>query len=169
GTSITLKDDKVVDIKAGRDAKVTFTLKQNVSDSIVAGRTVDFTVDGGYIFGETITTPAGLEIVDVEFKDDKKETKLITGFTAKVKEVKKSYEFKDVKVVGTLGNAGDITLKAEGRAIGQELETVIAKVNASVKVETQAAKLEVGVREQKGGKITITETAKEMIEKGNIV
>lgn len=65
-----------------------------------------------------------------------------------------------------LEESGEATLAVTGRAIGEELTKVVATAKQSIEVKTEAAVLKVGLKGQEAGKITITETEKEMIKKG---
>ena len=196
-TKLYMKDEKVVEITAGKSEDVTFFLEENVKDGILPNHTVDFELSSGYFgvydgdvdkatrstkvasFNKIVTLPTDVEVVDVKMDGSK-----FVGFTAKfVKDdslginaapitSKDKYEFKaplcvDLDTV----DATEITLTASGeRAIDEEVATVAAKVVAPIKVEAEAMVVKVGLQKQKyDGKLTITETANGKIERGDIV
>ncbi|WP_069999297.1 stalk domain-containing protein [Cellulosilyticum sp. I15G10I2] len=169
GNSIEMKDDKVVEITAGKKGKVTFSIKENVNDSIIDGRTTIVTLDKGYLtntnaLGQTLSLTAKLNnstvaisAVPITNSDD-----YITGFefTMPTLDGTKADKltFENLEVFVPLTAEGDITISAEGRAIGDKIQATAVKVNAPVEVTTQAMTLKVGLKDQVGGKITIKET-----------
>ncbi|PAB58325.1 copper amine oxidase N-terminal domain-containing protein [Anaeromicrobium sediminis] len=68
------------------------------------------------------------------------------------------------------GKTGDIEAEVTGRALDkEEFKVLLGKALQPVKVEAEIAKLKAGVRKQELGKITISETAEEMIKEGKII
>ena len=200
----TLSDIKVAEVKdyavglvcaepakivAGKqDGTVKFKLTEDVRDTMVRGRKVEFTFENGFIGiqeydedtnrfasaratfdqlvkDEKITLPEKLSVTDVIANDEGQ----IVGFEVVVKEdwdKAASYEFK-VPVMTAVENTEDVKVKAEGRAIGGELEAVtIATVTAPIEVEMETATLKAGLNGQVAGKVVITETDKNMLDKG---
>lgn len=166
--------DKAVEITSGQEKSVKVKLKETLADSFVEGKEVEFTIDKGYL----TTTPGGVKGTDGFYTDGiyknenkKKATELI-GFTYTVEEGTKalSKEF-ELKIQTNLNEEGDITLTASGtRAIGDDLELVVATVNPAVEITNVPMVAQTGLKDQKGGEIVITETAKGNVKGGeNIV
>lgn len=187
GTSIVMKDEKAVEIVAGRNKEITFTLEENVNDSIVANRTVDFTIENAYFgvmdtasgaqsainqFKQLIKLPQGAQLVDVEVNDDDE----FVGFSVKIAAANLSdtkidkFEFTTTICTGVALEDQEVVIKATGRAIeGEEPSVVAANVKAPAKVTAEGVVVKVGLQKQVGGKVTISETESAMLERGNLV
>ena len=188
GNTLSVKNDKAVEIVAGQTEEVEFTLAENVEDSMVKGREVEFKLDKGYFALEAESKKdadtkanflASIEsikngkveltaeeikaaIVDTIVEDGK-----VIGFTMEMPATSSVDKFTiNANVCVGLEESGEVTLTVSGRAIGEELSKVIVDAKQAVEVKAEAAILKVGLKGQEAGKITITETAKEMIKKG---
>ncbi len=117
-TKLYMKDEKTVEITAGKSEDVTFFLEENVADGILPNHTVDFELSKGYFgvfdeetFGDVddatrsekvtsfknlITLPTNVDVVDVEMDGTK-----YVGFTAK-------FVAKDMNGDGDFTDHGDI-------------------------------------------------------------
>ena len=189
GVTLTMKDNKPVEIKEGRSGKITFTLAENIEDSMADGsaRTVIFTLENGHFGTHEVVTENNKEKVETElpaFKvkdaDDKEitvevvdtivEDDRIVGFEVKLPTTNNTkidkFTFEDVVVHAELGTEGEMTIKAEGRAIGDEVETPAVTIVDVVEIDSEAMTVKVGLKEQEGGKIVISETDKGMFSKG---
>lgn len=155
--------DKAVAITAGQEKSVKVKLKETLADSFVEGKIVEFTIDKGYL----TSIPEGTTAV---YKDEKtqKATELI-GFeyTVEASTSALSKEF-ELKIQTNLDESGDITLTASGsRAIGEDLTLVVADVTPAIEVKATPMIAKSGVKDQKGGTLVITETAKGNIKAGS--
>ncbi|MGL4738421.1 MAG: stalk domain-containing protein, partial [Cellulosilyticaceae bacterium] len=172
GSSLTVKDDKVVEFVAGNKKEVKFTLEENVDDSIVDGRTVEFKLEDGYFATGSSITVNGTAVDASNFIKEKIDgVERVVGFDYVVKadaNVIDKYEIV-ATVDAAVDFAGTISIKADGRAIGDELTAELATVKAPFAVKAETATVKVGLKDQKAGKIEITETEKGMLNKGNIV
>ena len=162
--------DKAVDITSGQEKSVKVKLKETLADSFVEGKEVEFTIDKGYL----TTTPGGVKGTDGFYTDgiykneNKKKASELIGFTYTVEEGTKalSKEF-ELKIQTKLEEEGDITLTASGtRAIGNDLELVVATVKPAVEITNVPMVAQTGLKDQKGGEIVITETAKGNVKGG---
>lgn len=154
--------DKAVDITAGQDKSVKVKLKETLADSFVEGKTVEFTLDKGYL----TSVPSGTTPV---YKDDKtKKADELIGFEYVVEDSAKALEKEfELKIQTKLDESGDVTLTASGsRAIGDDVSLVVANVTPSIEVKATAMIAKSGVKDQKGGTLVITETAKGNIKSG---
>lgn len=192
GNTLSVKDDKAVEIVAGQTKAVEFTLSENVEDSMIANREVEFKLDKGYFALEDADkneakTKANLIASINSIKNGKTtltsdqisaaitgtivEDKKVVGFTLNTTSSVLATTSIDKITINAdvnmgLEESGEATLAVTGRAIGEELTKVVATAKQSIEVKTEAAVLKVGLKGQEAGKITITETEKEMIKKG---
>ena len=192
GNTLSVKDDKAVEIVAGQTKAVEFTLSENVEDSMIANREVEFKLDKGYFALEDADkneakTKANLIASINSIKNGKTtltsdqisaaitgtivEDKKVVGFTLNTTSSVLATTSIDKITINAdvnmgLEESGEATLAVTGRAIGEELTKVAATAKQSIEVKTEAAVLKVGLKGQEAGKITITETEKEMIKKG---
>lgn len=60
--------------------------------------------------------------------------------------------------------AGDIVATVSGKAIGEEFKVKLGKIEAPVKATVEVKDVKIGVQDQMGGKITITEAADGVLE-----
>ncbi|PHV70143.1 hypothetical protein CS063_11745 [Sporanaerobium hydrogeniformans] len=181
GNTISMKDDKVVEAVAGTQKAITFSIKENVDDSILENREIEVKLDKGYLSktnaaSQSLTVSAELNgtsetinVTPITNKDG-----YITGFSFKAPASLSSTKvdeitFKDLKVFVPLNEEGDITLTTTGRALAEEASTVALSVKAPVEVESEALTLKVGLKDQKGGKITIKETDKAMLKANQLI
>ena len=158
GGSLELSD-KAVEIKAGKEKSVDVVLKETLADSFLTGKTVEFMLENGSL----TAAPAGTTAIHKD-NDDKKE---IIGFEYEIKAADKkdgklNKEF-TLKLATEIDQTGEVTLTASGRAIGEDRSLVVADIVAPFEVKMESVNAVAGVKDQKGGKLVITET-----EKGNI-
>lgn len=186
GNTLAVKEDKVVEIVAGQSKAVEFTLSENVEDSMVKDREVEFKLDKGYFAVEVkddeVQTKQNLIDQITSIKNDNTEVTIadviedvivedekVVGFTMKLPATEKidKFNFKANVFVG-LEESGEVKLSVSGRGIGEEISKVIVNAKKSIDVTSEVAVIKTGLKGQKAGKITITETEKEMIKKGNV-
>ena len=187
GSEIEVDEDDAVEIKAGEQKEVIFTLKEAEKGSFVNGRDVDFVINKGFFMNQVedkdgefdeqatieamqkavkiknTTNGSALTITDVEVNDDDK----VVGFTATMvsTDAKDEIEVK-ANITAGLEEEGDVTLTASGRALEKEISGVITSIKKVLTVNTEAAVLKVGLQGQKAGKITLTEAEKGMFKNG---
>ena len=128
---VSLTCDKPVEIKAGRsglvnDKKTTFVLEENVKDSLVDGRKIEFKLENGYMFG-----PADVDTAAVNNNSNttghyasntykqlamKKFEELVASKTIKFEEKadKDTANKKEGFVMSTL----DLVIDSDGRVVG---------------------------------------------------
>ena len=179
--STIVAEDELVEIIAGRQDEVTFTLAETEKDSFVNNREVEFTLDKGFFVEEAETeaetiealekvltikntvNKAELVITGVVVEDEK-----VVGFTTKMNSDSAKVDKIEVtaKISSGIEEEGDITVTASGRSLVEEVSGVIAKVKKAITVDTDAAVLKVGLQGQVAGSITITEAEKAMLKSG---
>lgn len=191
---VDLTCEKPAEIVSGKEAKVVeFKLDEKVKDTIVKSRRAEFTLTNGFIAvrdyntttekyetamdtfkrlidDEKIVLPKAIKADDIVAVEANAEGQ-ITGFTVQFDNIDttKANEltFK-MPVMTELNTTGEVKLAVEGRAIAEKLEVVVANAKAPVEVKAEPVTLKVGLNGQVGGKLTITETDKEMLERGTL-
>lgn len=186
GGMLYVKDDKKVDLKAGQKTSIKVVLEETVKDSIREGRTIDFELNEGYFgafdedlydkdktkdetyqISKLVTVPSTMKIVDALV--DKNDN--FTGFTVEILSTEANdiskYEM-TLPICAPVSIDGDIILTASGRALDQDAELVLAKVEKSVDIEAETIKIVAGKKDQKGGSLVIKETAKNKLNKGKV-
>ena len=189
---VSLTCEKAAELIGGKEnASVTFKLTETTKDTINKGRKADFTIENGFIAVRTKTNDTyatALETFksliksgDIELPKEIKEEDIvsveanvegqITGFTVVFDHIDSTkaseLEFK-LPVQADINTTGDVKVKVEGRALNAAKEIVIATVKAPYEITAEAVALKVGLNGQAGGKLTITETAPAMLEKGQV-
>ncbi|MED4351124.1 copper amine oxidase N-terminal domain-containing protein [Schinkia azotoformans] len=175
GTEASIKGD-VPTLLAGRltDVKkdvetVEVTLKERVAGSWLPGRSVDVEFPSWVkVLGVDVTNskyPTADSTIARLFNDDIKGDSNEISFNLPSEDVlgktDNKREFKVKFYVSTKADVeGDLTVKIDGRAGIEVPETVIAKVVAPVKVETQKVDVRTGIKKQPLNDIVITETTK---------
>ena len=134
--TLTVKDDKVPSIKAGRSGvisknEVTFVLEESVKDSLVDNRKIEFTLENGYIFG-----PAD---IDVENN--------VTSYTSNQYKEKALKKFKDL--------VAEEKIKFKEKAEGVDLTSLTLEINSDGQVTGFTAQYPKLMRE-KADKLEIT-------------
>ena len=189
GSTLTMKDKKVVDMVAGREQKITFTLEENVDDSILDARTIEVRLNQGFLANTAVTGSnltagtevnaiknkikvndgvAGADVTDFTLVTDKDDRVIGFDFAIVGGQLQSNkndkIKFEDVKVYMPVDKTGDVVISAEGRALGQTVEVTAVNVKAPVETSNEALTLKVGLKDQKGGKLVITETDKGMLK-----
>ncbi len=161
---VTFKVDEVEKLVAGQGSKeIELTIKENAVDSISEKKDIYFTIEEGYFD------------VDVEkFNKDNadkgisinKDADEITLDVSKKFEADKINEFKfKVNVGAKASQEGPVVVKAESKNFEEDMTVEVATVEAAVEVKTEALTVKAGLKDQKGGKIVITETKEERLAK----
>ena len=168
GVSISVVDDKKVELVGGKEAKkVNVKLKETAVDSLDVKRDVYFTVDGAHVTTDAaITVKVNDKKVDAAKVDPK--TGEITLNTDDIDPNKINTITMEFEVYADVNQNGPITITAESKAFEEALKAEIGTVTAPFKVEAEAMTVKVGLQGQVGGKITIAETEEEMFDRGEV-
>jgi hypothetical protein len=187
GTIVEMDDKKVVDVVAGQSEEITFTVKESVEDTFVgSGRGFDVEFDNAFLLTYKVNTTAteaqaktDLEAVfptsgDFEYADYiLDEDDYVVGASFKLNNVATSgeteLEFKDIPVYAALGAKGDVTVTVNGRALGDEASTVAMNIKEAVSITASPMTIKVGLKEQVGGKLVITEADAGIIKQGEFI
>ena len=225
GASIVMKDEKAVDIKAGRTKEVEFKVVENIDDCFVEGRkiTIDLEseaykdsyfmidykgkgADYSNLISDKVDGKAIIKSVEVQWHDDNVWDKSGNG-------VNEAVTSKDITAAGAIGkkrkadaiivtlqddnndaknalnknnridwfkvktdlyvplgqyDKKDLKLTGSMRGIDDEtfLGCTAANIIKPFTVEAPQTTLKVGLQDQKATKVVVTETDKEMFQKG---
>ena len=225
GTFIEMKDEKVVDVIAGRTETIEFTIGEIIEDSLVGNREFEISLDNGtvdykellenyYVGGSSalledvkeiagdnatfadltnkqirklsakldldalknagVITDENNAVESIEFATTSSgaidPTKLIVSLNSDIQSNVDEIDFAlPIAIPVAQKDAESITISASGRALESEVSVKAVNIVNPFDVKAEALTVKVGLQKQVGGKITLTETAKEMIQKGDIV
>ena len=185
GAALAMKDEKIVDVVAGRKEKVTFTIKENINDSVLPNRNIELRFDKAFLGNDvaanlpglvtaltnSITVGGNSGVVQSLTLATDKDNKVI-GFDVQLTSASLSgtgaheIKFTDVELFVPVNTTGAVKVTAAGRALENSLEAVALNVKAPVEISSEAFTLKVGLKGQKGGKIVVKETAAAMLKQG---
>lgn len=164
-TELTAEDQ--YEVIAGQPLDdVTFTLGEVLPESFYGNREITFTFSEGITIEElAITSSKGIltgaaSPVETIIKKDNKNTNAFTVANIipdKLKNTSVSFRA-SLKVPTTF--TGNIILTAEGRSLEEKKQLTIAKVQTPIRVAVTPITAQVGLAQQIGPKIVITETSK---------
>ena len=172
-----------VQIKVGSKNAISFSIKENVIDSMIAGKTVQVTLNQAYFAADKKAGISNMSIGNIKLnkQDITKQVTLnseykndfLIGFnfdvpksidTSKLNEI----QFNDVQVYAPKGAQGDVKLSVNISGLQEQASAVVATIKPVTSVTIEPIRLKVGFKDQVGGKIIITETDKDMIQEGVI-
>lgn len=157
-------------VRAGSKQRVTFTLEEKVEHSLVRTRPTYFSFESGVILEEAQSGKVAVTLNGVQVLCDAIiENNQVIGFKmSKLPEGSKSYTFTvDLVIPTTL--AGKISIVAEGKSLIETLKIQVLEVIQPFVVDVSPFKVKVGVKDQIGGTITISETSKGTMTQGKSI
>ena len=172
---IELTVDKVASIVAGKsDTSKDYVVEvklETAGDSFIAGRPIDFTVDGGEVKlkgSAPSDTSFDNTVEDVEDYDDEFEVNLDDAYTTD-----NDLEF-ELYLKADWDAAGELKLTAKGAGVEEQtikLADVLAPAKITTKVDDKktVADVVVGLQNQATPEITITETEAGSLQEGYYV
>ena len=178
---VTLQVDRVKAVVTGDNRAVSFELQEEMPDSLIANRRLEFNLDKGY-FRSAINNSNTLDIGaillngkvitnQVELKP-KVEEGLIVGFSMQIPSIdttiRNTLSFHGLQLCARTSDSGDITLTVQGRGITNPISEVIAEIEEASSIRAESIRTKWGVRNQVGGKVVISENNKGMLTKGII-
>ena len=169
---VDLSVEEVVTLTGGKEEKaVTVTLEETVVETLNPRHDAFFEIEGGIVKADTLKVALNGEAIEVEKVVNEDDATILEGFVvdfATIDETKANTFTVKFEVEGYAGKAETVTVTGESRSFGEDKTVEVATITAPVTVAQEAATLKVGLKGQTGGKITITEAAEGMIEKGLI-
>lgn len=169
--AITLSADTKT-VRGGTKQQLNFTLKEVIEDSLMRNRATSFTFDQGVTLdttpdGKVAVRVNGEEMLCESIMDDAEN---VIGFkVAKLPLGHKNYDFIVSGNIG-IGYAGTVMVAAEGRSLLEDLKTPILNVYKPFSVEVEAMNAVVGLKDQIGGKLILSErSAAEFIQGEKII
>lgn len=177
----TLKVDRVKAVVTGDNRAVSFELQEGMPDSFIANRPLEFSLDKGYFRSElnnsnTLDIGAvllnGKDITNQVKLEPEFEEGLIVGFTMQIptidRTIRNTLSFEGLQLCAQSSDSGNITLTVEGRGITNPISEIIAEIETATSIRVEGIKAKVGVRNQVGGKVIISENDRGMLAKGKI-
>ncbi len=177
GIELTAK--RVAKVVAGDNKSVDFEIAEKLPNSFVPNANLEISLDKGYfrqvkkdqididailLNGKNITSKVE---VDPRYKED-----VIVGFEIKLPDFdsKKcnTLKFEGLQLCAKASDRGEVTLTASGRGIPNKQSVTIGEIQESSKITIQKVNGLLGVKNQRGGAITITESSAGMLNKGII-
>lgn len=170
---INLKAEEVISLVAGKEGKeVTLTLQEAAGNSLNKRHDVYFELDNADVVKDSVKLVEDDKNTKVEIKEDIDKEGNVRGFFLDLDTIKEDKANRiqiKFEVEAELDATGEVKVIAESRSFEKDLETKIADVTAPVTIKTEPVTVKVGLNAQDGGSITLTETDKEMIQKGQLV
>ena len=170
---IELTVDKVASIVAGKsDTSKDYVVEvklETAGDSFIAGRPIDFTVDGGEVkLKGSAPSDTSFDNIIVEDYDDEFEVNLDDAYTTD-----NDLEF-ELYLKADWDAAGELKLTAKGAGVEEQtikLADVLAPAKITTKVDDKktVADVVVGLQNQATPEITITETEAGSLQEGYYV
>lgn len=164
---------------AGDTNRFSFSLTEGMPDSLIPGRSIEFTLSKGYFYTENNEVCIGSILLNgrdisnkVEISNIEDEEGKVTGFEFVVPPLdttqSNTITFKNVLLYADVTQKGEVVLNMEGRGVDKGDRLVIGEIEAPVTTKVKGFNAKVGVKGQVGGHIAISETNKGMFEKGYI-
>lgn len=149
-------DDKHV--RAGSKQKACFTLKEVVAHSLIKERpTSVYLTNGAYL--EADDNGQVSVLLNGERKHYKgivKDDKVIGFEVPELNDQADTYQF-EVETILPAQTSGEVGVKLSGRSLIKDLDTVLFEVNQPFKISVSPFDVVVGIKDQVGGSIEITE------------
>ena len=158
---------EVKTVRSGSKQRVSFTLGEEVDDSLIRTRPTYFSFESGVTLeeaqsGKVAVTLNGMQVLC----DAIVENNEVIGFEmSKLPEGDKSYTF-TVDLVIPATTSGKINIVAEGRSLIETLRTQVLEVTQPFVIDVSPFAVKVGFKDQVGGSMTISETSKGKMTQG---
>lgn len=179
--NVTNRLSEPAEIKVGSKNNISFSIKESVLDSMIPGKTVEVVLDKGFFSSRDKASITDLKVDNIKLnnQDITKQVSLreiqkegyLTGFSfdvptsidsTKLNEI----QFNNVAVYAARGSIGEVNVKVQVAGIEKAASTVVAVIKPIGSVNIEPIRLKAGMKDQRGGKIVITETDKDMIGQG---
>jgi hypothetical protein len=172
-----------VAIKMGSKGTIDFSIKENVVESMLEGKTVQVTLDKGYFAADKNAGISDLSIKNIKLNkgDITKQLSVsaiqkdgyLTGFSFDVpksidEDELNEIQFEGVTVYAPSNASGNVKLLVNIAGIKEAGAATVASIKEVTEMTLEPIRLKVGVKDQKGGRLVITETDKDMIQAGII-
>jgi hypothetical protein len=143
-------------------------------DAFAKGLTVadgaDYKFNAKTYLKAAVTLPTGITFVDAITDEDD----YVIGMTVNISKTldpkdEDDFEFKDLTVFTPVAASGDVTITVDGRALGNEASVVAMNIKPSITVKAEPMTIKVGLKEQTGGKIVVSEADAAVMKQGEMV
>ena len=183
GVTISNRLSAPAKVKVGSKNDISFSIKESVLHSMILGRKVEVVLDKGYFAPDERTSITDFKVESIKLNNQDITSQVpvsgihkegfLVGFSfdiptgidvAKLNEI----QFNNVRMYAPNGTSGDVKVLVEVVGIKEKASVVVAEIKPVSTVNIEPFKLKVAVKDQVGGKIIITETDKDMIQRGTI-
>lgn len=180
GAKLEVVGNNLENVIAGDTSRFSFSLTEGMPDSLVPGRSIEFTLNKGYFYTDEKNEVCmgtillnGRDISNkVKINSIEDENGRVIGFEFIVPELdtteSNTITFNNVLIYADMTHKGEVVLNMEGRGVDKGDSLVIGEIKAPVTTKVEGFKAKVGVKGQIGGNVIISETSKGMFEKGYI-
>lgn len=171
----------LVQIVAGDKRQISFEMQEGVADSVVPGRTVEVSLNQGYFYKDEKTNKIAVGAIKLNNKDITNKVELtpvtnkeglITSFEFNIPQldtnVRNSIVFQDLEIYTSATQTGEIRITLDGRGVEEGSTITVATIKEPVSITAEGISAQVGKNAQKGGKVTIVENDKRMLNRGLI-
>lgn len=154
---MTLKSE-IQSIDSGRQQKISFELEEVVANSLIKQRPTVFTVtNGAYLkANEEGKVKVWLNSQEVWAKGISEDEKVVGFEIATLPDEK--VDIFEVEVCVPLDCTGTVEVLATGRSLVEDLRTSVLEVKAPFNIAIEPFEVQVGIKDQVGGAIEISET-----------
>ena len=172
---VAFKVSESKELVAGQDSKeIELVVKENAIDSLDSKKDIYFTIEEGYFDVDVEKFNADNKDKGLSINKDADEITLDLGYVVEKEDKTKDPIFKENKInefkfkvnVGAKASQeGPVVVVASSKNFEEDMKLEVAKVDAAVQVKSEALTVKAGLKDQKGGKIVITETKEERLAK----
>ena len=172
---VAFKVSESKELVAGQDSKeIELVVKENAIDSLDSKKDIYFTIEEGYFDVDVEKFNADNKDKGLSINKDADEITLDLGYVVEKEDKTKDPIFKENKInefkfkvnVGAKASQeGPVVVVASSKNFEEDMKVEVAKVDAAVQVKSEALTVKAGLKDQKGGKIVITETKEERLAK----
>ena len=172
---VAFKVSESKELVAGQGSKeIELVVKENAIDSLDSKKDIYFTIEEGYFDVDVEKFNADNKDKGLSINKDADEITLDLGYVVEKEDKTKDPIFKENKInefkfkvnVGAKASQeGPVVVVASSKNFEEDMKVEVAKVDAAVQVKSEALTVKAGLKDQKGGKIVITETKEERLAK----
>lgn len=180
GAGLITDNKKPIYLVAGNKGEISFSVEEGMPNSLISGRTLEFTLDQGYFEVDNKTGEIKVGIVRLNGANITNKAKIspivednhTIGFEFEIPNLDSSIsnqiDFENFNIYTDVTASGNVNLILGGRGIENEDQLTVAALSRPVTIKAEGIAAAVGVNGQVGGKVTIAENGQNMLNKGII-
>lgn len=163
---VSFKVSEAKELVAGKDSKeIELVVKENAIDSISEKKDIYFTIEEGYFDVNVKEFNENKDNVEkgISINEDADEITLDVSKNFKENEINE-FKFK-VNVGAKAGQEGPVVVTATSKNFEEDMTVEVATVESAVEIKSEALTVKAGLKDQVGGKIVISETKEDRLDK----